>query len=128
MKQVIITNGSGGCGKDTFATFMANHVTTTKYSSIDFFKLLAKLGGMGEKKGEKERKLLSTIKQAFIDYNDLPFYHTSKVIEDFLKEDNDIADVLLIDIREPEEIHKIVQKYPNVITVLIINNNANIRG
>lgn len=123
MKKIIITNGSGTCGKDTFAEIMGKYVNVCKYSSIDFFKELGKTGRMSNEKREKERLLLSRLKSAFIDYNDLPLRLCSEVIEQFLSTDNG-NDILIIDIREAEEIEKITALYPQIITVLLINNNV----
>lgn len=122
MKKIIITNGSGTCGKDTFAEILSKYVTVVKYSSIDFFKSLGKLGLMSEEKGEKERLLLHRLKKAFIEYNDLPLYLCSQRIDKFLQ--TEYSDLLVIDIREPEEIEKIVKLYPEIRTVLMINNNV----
>ena len=122
MKKIIITNGSGTCGKDTFAEILSKYVRVEKYSSIDFFKNIGKLGLMSEEKGEKERLLLHKLKKAFIEYNDLALYLCSKRIDAFLQ--SDCSDLLIIDIREPEEIEKIVNLYPDIRTVLMINNNV----
>ena len=122
MKKIIITNGSGRCGKDTFAEILAKYVTVVKYSSIDFFKEIGKLGLMSENKGEKERLLLHNLKKAFIEYNDLPLFLCSQRIDRFLQFEH--SDLLIIDIREPDEIEKIVQLYPEIKTVLMINKNV----
>ena len=56
-----------------------------------------------------------------MEYNDLPLILCSETIERFLQDDNDI---LIIDIREADEIEKITALYPQIITVLLINNNV----
>lgn len=122
MKKIIITNGSGGCGKDTFAKIARKYIRVIKYSSIDFFKQIGILGRMGLEKGEPERKLLYNLKQAFIEYNDLPTILCSEKIEKFLMETQD--GILIIDIREPNEIKKLIAKYPEIISVLILNKNT----
>ena len=48
------------------------------------------------------------IKTLLVEYNDMPFHSTEKAINDFLFNDNE-HEVLLIDIREPEEIDKVVE-------------------
>lgn len=124
-KKIIITNGSGGSGKDTFYNFLNGYknLRCCKYSSIDYIKYVAKgyLGWTG-KKTEKDRRFLSDLKLACSNYNDLPFEKVKFFLDDFLKEDNS-DEVAVIDIREPEEIRKIVNYYEqfvDVITVLII--------
>lgn len=123
MQKILITNGSGTCGKDTFAEIMGKYVSVIKYSSIDFFKCLGILGFMKEEKGEKERNLLHNLKKAFVEYNNLPLILCKDKIEKFLSDEMN-AEVLIIDIREPEEIEKIINIYPEIITVLITNDNA----
>lgn len=134
MKTVLITNGSGGCGKDTMAEIMAKYVKIKKVSSIDIIKDMLKnytvdytaLYG----KDEKYRKLLATVKSAFIEFNNLPLGEMTHEILRFLVSENQ---VLLMDIREPEEIKKIIQYVEdckdymnniNIQTVLVINNNV----
>lgn len=133
-KIVLITNGSGGCGKDTMTEIMNKYVNVKKVSSIDVFKRMLKdytfdytfMHG----KDEKYRKLLSTVKSAFIEFNDLPLKEMEKEILKFLETDDQ---VLLMDIREPEEIEKLIEcveqqkDYMDNIkinTVLVINNNV----
>ena len=52
----------------------------------------------------------------------MPLLLCCEEIERFLK--NKKTDILIIDIREPEEIEKIVELYPEIITVLLINTNV----
>lgn len=132
-KTVLITNGSGGCGKDTMAEIMNKYVSVQKVSSIDIFKEMLKpytndyITIYG--KDEKYRKLLNTVKMAFVEFNELPLYTMLAEILNFsVSEDQDI---LLIDIREPEEIEKIVKKVTiqlqdtiDIKTILVINNNV----
>jgi len=131
MKTVLITNGSGGCGKDTMAEIMAKYVNIKKTSSIDVFKQMLidytidYISVHG--KDEKYRKLLSSVKAAFVDFNDLPY---NTILNEILTFVHTEEQVLLIDIREPEEIKKIVDIVQQTIeevsikTVLVINNNV----
>ena len=41
-KYIFITNGTGGCGKDTFADILKKYVPTLKRSSIDRVKAIAR--------------------------------------------------------------------------------------
>lgn len=122
MKKIMITNGSGGCGKDTLAEIMSKYVDIIKYSSIDFFKELGTLGRMCSQKNEPERILLYNLKKAFIEYNDLPTILCGEEIDNFLQSDED--GILIIDVREPEEIQKLKDLYPQIITVLVTNKNV----
>lgn len=93
-------------GKDTFAALMNEFVPTKKYSSIDYIKEIAKLCGWNGQKNEKSRKFLSDLKVLTSQYNDLPFKRIQNQIDEFNKDEK--YNVLLIDIREPEEIKNFV--------------------
>ena len=69
-KLVFITNGTGGCGKDTFAEILNDFVDVTKISSIDPVKQFARFMGWNGGKTEKDRKFLSDLKLILIEYND----------------------------------------------------------
>lgn len=110
-KLVFITNGTGGCGKDTFARFLEKHCDVTKISSIDPIKQFARFMGWKGGKDEKDRKFLSDLKLALTEYNDCSFkwmeehYIWWKNYDTSAFEDTWVM-VLLIDIREPEEIER----------------------
>ena len=118
-KSIIIINGSGGVGKDTFCE-MVDKVSGYQcdiYSSVQFVKELAKECGWNGAKEEKDRKFLSDLKDLLTEYNDLPFKKVCEEIDSFLDCESTI--LLFIHIREPKEIQKVVDKYPQVKTVLI---------
>ena len=61
-KQVIIINGTGGSGKDTFVRFCSEFAKVTNISSVDKVKEAAKiLVGWNGEKHEKARKLLDDL-------------------------------------------------------------------
>lgn len=121
-KQVVITNGMAGSGKDTFAEMLDKFIPTVKYSSIDLVKEIATLGGWNNDKSEKGRRLLSDLKMLFSTYNDMPFEDIKSMVSDF-KHDILEGEVLLIDIREPHEIERAQREF-GAITVLIANINV----
>lgn len=121
-KYVFITNGMARSGKDTFAQILNKYIPTKKISSITPVKNIALLCGWNGAKEEKDRKFLSDLKRLLIEYNDMPFHSTEKAINDFLFNDNE-HEVLLIDIREPEEIDKVVKAH-NAITIFIQNDRV----
>lgn len=118
-KQIFITNGMARCGKDTFAKFLNEFVPTLKYSSIDKVKEIAKLCGWDGKKTEKDRKFLSDLKLLTTDYSDMPFKAIEYKVNEFKLDDN--FKVMLIDIREPNEIEKAKNIF-GAKTILITNN------
>ena len=63
MKQVLIINGSGGVGKDTFVNFLNKYKKVIHRSIAYPAKEIAKqIGWDGSSKTEKDRKFLSDIK------------------------------------------------------------------
>ena len=121
-KHILIVNGYPCAGKTTFEQIIAKKYPSIIFSSIDPIKKIAKdIGWDGKTKTESLRNLLSSIKKATTEFNDYPFKATSRVIEDFFNDKN--TKFLMIDIREPEEIRKIIDCYPAVTTVFISNKN-----
>lgn len=106
--MVIIINGAGGTGKDTICDIVSKHYHVRTVSTIDPIKKMAtEYGGWINDKSLAGRKLLSTLKQAFIEYNDLPTtYVTDQLIKFF---DDPTEEILFVHIREPQEIDKFKQ-------------------
>ena len=123
MKKIYITNGSGTSGKDTFAKMLSKYITVHKYSSINLIKAMLQFVGIDtEQKTEELRLLLSDMKDRLTKYDNIPFKDISEVVNNF--KDNQIAsDVLLIDIREPDEIARAVEVF-DAETILIKNPNV----
>ena len=106
-KKVVVINGSGGVGKDTFVTLVGNYARVVNVSSIDPYKeLLYKTGWNGEK-SEESRKALSELKQISIMFNNGPTNYVENKYNEFLLSDNDI---MFVHIREPEEIKRFQKK------------------
>lgn len=107
-KEIIVINGTGGSGKDTFVQFCMKYAKVMNFSSIDKVKEIARLIGWDGQKREKDRKFLSDLKKLTTDYCDMPFNSVKEAIEDF---DNSSFELLFIHIREPEEIKKVVDAF-----------------
>ena len=123
MKKVYITNGSAENGKDTFAEFLSEYISVFKYSSIDLVKEMFEIAGVSKhNKTEKKRKLWSDGKDLLTDYDDIPFKDITSIVTDF-KSNKIEAKVLLIDIREPEEIARAVETF-GAETILVRKPNA----
>lgn len=119
-KKIFITNGMARSGKDTFAKFMNELVPTKKYSSIDVVKEYMRLLGIEGEKTEKYRKLLSDMKYALSNYDDIPFKSIQKEIDKFLNSDDQ---VMLIDIREPKEIERACKEF-GAKSIFIVNSRV----
>lgn len=119
--RVYIINGMGGCGKDTFADFLKQMVPyVLKISSIDRIKSIAKQCGWDGGKTEKDRKFLSDLKMLLSEYNDHPYQYLKSWVNMTQKDEYQFR-VLLIDIREPEEIERAKKEF-GAKTILIRNN------
>lgn len=119
MKKIVIINGTGGSGKDTFVGLCSKYTRVYNFSSIDKVKELARLIGWNGLKKEKDRKFLSDLKKITTEYNDMSFNSIIEAINNYNKSDNEI---MFIHIREPEEIKKLVKKYA-CKTLLIKRDN-----
>lgn len=123
MKKVYITNGSATNGKDTFAKMIGDYISTYKYSSIDLVKDMLEFAGVPkEPKTEEKRLLYSDTKDRLTKYDDIPFKDITSIVTDF-KNNKIETEVLLIDIREPEEIARAVETF-GAETILVRNPNA----
>lgn len=134
-KPIVIINGTGGSGKDTFVEFVTQYESVYNFSSIDLVKEIASLEaitkqegrewlkeyGWNGKKTEKDRKFLSQLKKVWKEYNDLPFLDTKKAIEDFQVSDKKIR---FIHIREPEEIKQVVNAVGLGVSTLLIKRRG----
>lgn len=140
MRKLVITNGTGGAGKDTFCQMVKKELEeigfeTWRYSYVDFTRnMLHEFADIDtSKKTDKDRKLLAAINHALEEYDDIPFKDCCDLINDFLLsfqnryepmtdtyEKND-TDFIFLDVRSPEIINRFKEKYKNVYTVLVDN-------
>ena len=76
--RIVIINGAGGSGKDTFVNFVKNYFpgTVKNHSTVGVVKQAARLFGAKEelRKGEAERALWCKLKDAYTAYNDGPYH------------------------------------------------------
>lgn len=120
-KHIFIVNGMARAGKDTFAEILGEMVDVRKISSIDKIKMIAGVCGWHGGKDEIDRRFLSDLKCLLTGYNDLPFKSILEAVCTFNKDV--IRQVMLIDIREPEEIERAKVAF-NAKTVFIENNRV----
>ena len=117
-KNIIIINGTGGAGKDTFVGFCSEITKVRNVSTVDKVKEAAKiLVGWNGEKDEVSRKLLVDLKQLSIAYNDAPTQYIIQQAEIFK---NSEENLMFVHIREAEEIEK-AKKRLNAKTLLITN-------
>lgn len=114
-KKIIIINGTGGSGKDTFVSLFSKYCRVYNFSSIDKVKEIARLVGWNGGKTEKDRKFLSDLKKLTTNYNDMAFTDTKVAVEKFLQSKDE---VMFIHIREIPEIKRAVKEF-GALTLLI---------
>jgi len=107
-KEIVIINGVGGCGKDTFVEFCAKYGKVMNFSSVDKVKEVARVIGWDGQKTEKDRKFLSDLKKLTTEYNDMAFNSMKEVVSKFETTDDKL---LFLHIREPEEIKRAVDAF-----------------
>ncbi len=105
-KLIIIINGRGGSGKDTFCEAVGKRWSVMNVSSITPIKELALLIGWDGEKDPRGRLLLSRLKEAMTDYSDLPNRYLLKEYENFLSGD---SCVMFVHIREQSEMDRFRQ-------------------
>lgn len=121
-KKIVIINGSGGVGKDTFVEFCSEFTKIKNISSVDKVKEAAKiLVGWNGEKDEKSRKLLADLKQMSIEYNNYPITYIKEQADIFTE--NPEEAIMFIHIRETSEIEK-VKKLLNAKTLLITSKRV----
>lgn len=97
-------------------------------STIDYVKNIAKMFGWNDEKSEKDKKMLSDLKNLITVYNDYLFKRITIQITDWLYYDktrlNDIYDhsFLFVHCREPKEIERIKNQFPNDTFTLLVQN------
>jgi len=121
-KPVILINGTGGCGKDTFIDFCKDLAACRNISTVDRVKEAGRMLGWEGAKTDRDRKFLSDLKKLAVQYSDHAFRYIVREIDSFLHDN--LYDILFFHSREPEEI----KRFKNIgcSTLLITNSNVEI--
>ena len=115
--KVVIINGQGGIGKNTFVGYCIKvHDNVQSISLVNEIKYVAKLLGWKGSKTKKDRKFLNDLKQLTTKYNNFPFesvaLNISNILEKCKECDKSTKDLIIfIHAREPEDIRYLVNKY-----------------
>ena len=124
--RVVIVNGKPGSGKTTFEDIcmeILGPAYCAKRSTVDKVKELAKEAGWDGRKGPRDRKMLSDLKDLFTKYNDMPLNDIITYLDGWeadLQYFNvgEHPHVLFVDDREPEHIDRL-KKELDATTVII---------
>jgi len=121
MKKIILINGSGGVGKDTFIDLCGHYTLTKNISTVDKIKKAAMILGWDGTKSEINRLFLSNLKLLSVKYLNHSYNYVKEQIELFENEFSPY-NVLFIHVREPDELHRFSHEF-NAHTLLIRNKN-----
>lgn len=121
-KMIFIVNGKPRAGKDTFAQILNEYMDVYKYSSVTKVKEIAKQCGWTGAKEERDRKFLHELKMLTSAYSDMSYNDVIEEIDKFKKGELD-ADIFIVDVREPEDIDRLV-KATKAFTIFIENNRV----
>lgn len=119
MKKIVIINGSGGCGKDSFVEFCSEIVKVENIDSVAKQKEAAMILGWQGEKTNIARDFLAEITDASDKYNDYRYKCIQKNIDEFLKSDSEL---MFIHIRQIDLLERIKNDF-NTKTLLILNSN-----
>ncbi len=116
-KAIFIINGTGGAGKDTVCEMAAVRCSVRNVSSITPIVEIARFAGWDGVKTKEARRLLSRLKEAFTEYNDLSYQYCLQQAREFLNGDEQL---MFLHVREPEEIERLRQALgPDCHTLLV---------
>lgn len=119
---IIIINGFGGVGKDSFINSLRPYYKVTNISFVDKIKESASILGWNSGKTEEDRLFLHKLLLLSIVYNDSPYEHVKKSISYFRKDTPYDCKLMFIHIREPEAIDRVKKDF-GCTTLLITNIN-----
>ena len=128
MITVIVINGKGTSGKDSFIDFFSDvceksGYNVDRFSSVHEVKECALKLGWDGVKDDRGRRFLSDLKDALTLYNDLPFASMENRVYQFRELCKDRRGFLFFHIREPQEIKRMVEPF-NAVTLLIDRESA----
>ena len=120
MKKIVVINGMGSSGKDTFCEFCNGVVSIMNISSVDKVKEAAIILGWDGGKSEIDRKFLADLGYLSTEYNDGRYSYINEKIKEF---QNSECEILFIHIREVNFIERMKNDF-NAETLLIRNENV----
>lgn len=121
--KIVVINGSGGVGKDTFIKYVQDSYTLgsiINISTIDNVKHAAAILGWDGVKDEKGRKFLSELKYFTNQYYPISINTVRNAINE-----HPYASCIFVHCREPKEIDKIKEEF-DAITILVKNDNVEV--
>lgn len=128
---IIMTNGYGGCGKDTFCRMVHDAVRSEdfiaefgetffrRYSYVECTRQMLRNAGIDiTNKSDELRELMVKVNAALEEYHDFPFRDVCGVIEEQIPAGYS-NHIVMVDARDPDVIDRIVRTYNNVLALLV---------
>lgn len=117
--KIFIINGPECAGKDTFVKMIQdighyNAYAIYNASTVDCVKNIAYSFGWKGEKTDRDRKMLSDLKDLLTQWNDIPY----KSIRNTIEKIKNKYEAIFIHCREPEEIERFVQDY-HALTIFV---------
>lgn len=120
-KTIFIINGRGGVGKDTICEMAGKLCRVRNVSSITPIVEIARYAGWDGVKTPEARRLLSRLKEAFTEFNDLSHQYCLKQVADFLEGEERL---LFLHVREPEEIERLKRELGSNCRTLLVRRKG----
>ena len=131
--RVVVINGIGGSGKDTFVEICQDLINgeslisrCANVSTVDFVKEIAGYCGWNGEKDPASRKFLHDLKMAMTEWRDLPIMDVKGKLNAFSqisRWNGETETVAFVHCREPKEIARLVNEL-NATTLLIRRESA----
>lgn len=123
---IFVLNGYPMSGKDSFAKNLSlclkeKHWQCNDYSSVDEIKMAAALLGWDGVKDERSRLFLATLKDMGTKYFNSPMQYMQRMVAEF--KEKYPKGVMIFHIREPEEISRFKELFPEAKTIFMARNN-----
>ena len=130
--KIVIINGTGGAGKDTFVAMCKDVLgagLVCNISTVDFVKEVAEFCGWDGTKTPKNRKFLSDLKDLLTEWNNIPFKRVCQEVKTWqhiwIASGEYGEAVVFIHCREPKEIDKLRKEFEQYdATTLLIRRTA----
>ncbi len=124
MRNIIIINGAGAVGKDTFVSEYEkiSSFQVFNHSTISEAKRILASIGLSDTKTDEFRNILHDVKILLVKYGDRPFNQSKKFIESVKSSLSDSA--IFIHCREGSEIQKLVDFYGDMCMTLLIKRSG----
>ena len=123
MLRVIVINGSGGVGKDSFVDACRKYTAVLNLSTVEPVKEALKSLGYKGAKTEEDRQFLSDVWDAWYRYNKGPVRYITKEVKSF----DYFKGLIFVHMRQIKAIPELVEAV-HAVTLLVTNSRVAVPG